>query len=113
MVVLESGIHVVGLVSLDETGVQVVDTDSVRSPFSGEAAGQVGNGTLGGVVEDLGDRGVDNGVGHGGDYDDRTCLLPLDPEVGSGLSSVEYSQDVNIEDLLEVLGSEFESGLDD
>jgi len=46
LVVLESGIHVVGLVSLDETGVQVVDTDSVRSPFSGEAAGQVGDGTL-------------------------------------------------------------------
>ena len=61
----------------------------------------------------MGDRRVDDSVGHGRNYDDRTSLLPLDPEVGGGLSSVENSEDVDVEHLLEVFRSEFESGLDD
>lgn len=101
------------LVSLDETGVEVVDTDSVRSPLGGEATREVRDGTLRTVVEDLSDGGVDDSVGHGRNDDDRTGLLALDPEVGGGLSSVEDSENVDVEDLLEVFRSEFESGFDD
>lgn len=101
------------MVSLDETGVQVVDADSVRGPLGGEAAREVRDGTLGAVVEDLGDGRVDDRVRHGRDDDDRTLLLALDPEVGGGLGRVEDAEDVDVEDLLEVVGGELERGLDD
>lgn len=113
LVLTQVGVHVVRLIRLDESRVQIVDSNSVRCPFGGEATRQVRDGTFRRVVEDLSDGRVDDGVGHGRDYYDRTLLLAFDPEVGSGLSSVEHTENVDVEHLLEVVGGEFESGFDD
>lgn len=117
--VADLGVHSTGLLSVAETGLENVDTDTVLGPLGSETLAKVGGSTLGRVVEDLGQRLVKTllvvNLGRHGRGDDDGTLLEarLDPELSDSLGRVEDTEDVGVVNVTEVIGGEFDSGLDD
>ncbi|KAI3478815.1 hypothetical protein L1887_59219 [Cichorium endivia] len=116
--VADLGVHARGLLRVAEARLENVDADAVLRPLGGEALAQVGDGTLGRVVEDLGERIIEAllvvDLGRHGRGDDDGALLEarLDPELRGGLGRVEDAEDVGVVDVAEVLRGELHGGLD-
>lgn len=117
--VADALVHTRCLFGVAESRFEDIYADTVGCPLGSECAGHVGDGTLGRVVEDLGKRlvhadlVVQFGRHRRGD-DDGTLLVPaLDPECSDGLAAVEDTENVGLVDVVEVVCSQFQSGLDD
>jgi hypothetical protein len=126
-------VHVGCLVCVDVSGRKGVDPDFVRDPLRCQTLGQVGDGSFGGVVEDLGERGavvglVDDLRAHRRVDDDGSwealfdpdsakfsALIYVDRRKGSlchGACGVEDTVDVDVVNVVEVILVEVDSGLD-
>ena len=112
-------VHTAGLLSVAESRLENVDTDTVLGPLGSKTLAEVGNSTLGRVVEDLSQRLVEALLvvdlrRHGRGDDDGTLLeARLDPKLSDSLGRVEDTENVGVVDVSEVIGGELDGGLND
>lgn len=118
LVVADLLVHHAGLLSVAEARLEGVDTNAVVLPLTGKTLDHVAHSTLRGVVEHLGERVVQtllvvNVGAHRRRHNDRALLeAGLDPVLRNRLGSVEDTENVHVEHLVEIIRSELRGGLD-